>query len=317
MGAPICLFVYKRYEHTRKTIESLKKVKGIENSMLFIFSDGPKNKSDDEDVKKVRDYINSIDGFKSIEIVESEKNKGLAKSVIEGVGKLINKYGKLIVIEDDLEFSCDFLEYMNSALELYEDNQDVWSISGYSANIGITSNYKEDVYFIKRGCSWGWATWKDRWNSIDWECKDYYNFRKNRDSVKSFNQTGNDMIYMLDLQMNGEIDSWAIRWCYEQWKQQKYTVYPVRSKVSNNGSDSSGTHSGCTNKFDVIIDNCMNKIQLPNNIIKNKEIEYKFRKFYSNGIKIYISRLSRKMGIYKFAKKKYTLVKSRMIRKNL
>lgn len=314
MSTPICLFVYKRYEHTRKTIESLRKVKGIENSMLFIFSDGPKNKNDEDDVKKVRDYINSIEGFKSIEIVESEKNRGLAKSVIEGVGKLVNQYGKIIVIEDDLEFSNNFLEYMNSALELYENNQDIWSISGYTANIGIPLNYKEDVYFIKRGCSWGWATWKDRWNSIDWECKDYYDFRKNRYSVKNFNQTGNDMIYMLDLQMNGDIDSWAIRWCYEQWKQQKYTVYPVKSKVYNNGSDSSGTHSGYTNKYDVILDNSMNKIELPSNIIKNKDIEHKFKKFYSNDIKMYISRFSRKIGIYKYVKKKYIQIKSMLVR---
>lgn len=310
MNTPICLFVYNRYEHTKKTVESLSKVRGAKESSIYIFSDGPKTRDDEEAVKNVRKYIKSIDGFKSIHIVESNYNKGLAKSVIDGVGFLINEFGQIIVIEDDLEFSIDFLEFMNQTLKLYKNNKDVWSISGYTANIKIPHNYKEDVYFVKRGCSWGWATWKDRWDSIDWTCSDYESFRKDKKKVKDFNQTGTEMIYMMDLQMEGYIDSWAIRWCYEQWKQGKYTVYPTKSKVLNNGSDSSGTHSGYTNKFDTTLDNRNKNLNLPNDIIKNKSIEKNFKRFYSNNIKIQISKFSRKIGIYKSVKKIYISIKS-------
>lgn len=303
--APICLFVYNRYVHTKKTIESLLKSDICKYSDIYIFSDGPKSSKDIESVKKVRRYINSIEGFKNIKIYESNINKGLANSVINGVTKIVNKYGSIIVIEDDLEFSNNFLSYMNEALKFYEHKQDIWSISGYTPNINIGREYKEDVYFIKRGCSWGWATWKNRWNSIDWDIDDYIEFKSNRSKVKDFNKTGSDMSYMLELQIKGEIDSWAIRWCYNQWKQQKYTVYPVISKIQNIGTDDSGTHSGSTKGFNTTLDKETKNIKLTNKIETNKIILKKFKNFYSDDFRIFISKYCRKLGVYKLMRKIY------------
>src|SRR5699024_3409085 len=110
---------------------------------------------------------------------KASTNKGLANSVISGVTKVIDKFGKVIVIEDDLISSTDFLSYMNNALEFYEMNKSIWSISGYNIPIDIPSNYKHDVYLSYRGCSWGWATWKNRWNQTDWSVKDYDAFKSN------------------------------------------------------------------------------------------------------------------------------------------
>ncbi|MDU1538950.1 MAG: sugar transferase [Paeniclostridium sordellii] len=310
MNTPVCLFVYKRLDHTKKTIESLKCCRESENTTLFIFSDGAKNDTDLKDVTNVREYIDNISGFKDIIVYKNDDNKGLANSIINGVGKIINKYGKVIVIEDDLEFSSNFLIYMNECLDIYENNKNIWSISGYAPNIEIPSDYKKDVYVTMRGCSWGWATWDDRWNIIDWNCDDYNVFKRNRKKIKSFNNTGNDMSYMLDLQMNKEIDSWAIRWCYNQWKKNKYTIYPIVSKVRNIGTDNSGTHSGDTKKYDCKLDDDK-ALNIPNEIEANIKIEKNFKKFYSQNIKIYASKLSRKIGIYKVLRKKYYKVTKR------
>ncbi len=120
--APIVLFVYNRLSHTKQTVESLQKNYLADQSELFIFSDGPKNELDRQKVENVRKYLNSINGFKNIVIKESQENKGLANSVISGVSEIISKYGKIIVMEDDLVSAPGFLKFMNEALEFYKDN---------------------------------------------------------------------------------------------------------------------------------------------------------------------------------------------------
>lgn len=226
--APIVMFTFNRLEHTKKTIEALKKNNFAKESEIFIFSDGPRNEQEKLKVNEVRKFINNIDGFKNVTLSESEVNKGLANSVINGVTKIINEYGKIIVLEDDLVTSKYFLEYMNKALNLYKSRKDIWSISGYTPNIEIQREYKDEVYLIKRGASWGWATWKDRWKLNDWDVNDYVEFKKNKKMVREFNLSGSDMAPMLNDQMEGRINSWAIRWGYNQFRQNMWTVYPVK-----------------------------------------------------------------------------------------
>lgn len=256
MIAPVIIFVYTRPEHTKKTIESLAKNRLAKETEVFIFSDAPKNEEAFEKVKRVREYIDLLPDrklFKSVDIRKAEKNKGLANSVISGVTEVINKYGKAIVVEDDLVSSPDFLEYMNEALDFYENDKQIWSISGYTFKIDIPPNYKSDVYLSYRGCSWGWGTWSDRWNMVDWDVKDYAEFKSNKRLRSKFNRGGLDMADMLDAQMQGKIDSWAIRWCYAQSKADMLTVYPVVSRIKNIGLDGTGTHSGITTKYDAIL----------------------------------------------------------------
>ncbi|MEH7250372.1 sugar transferase [Neobacillus niacini] len=301
--APIILFVYNRPKHTFKTIEVLKKNILACDSDLIIFSDYAKKDSDLINVNKVRDIINNIDGFKSITIIEQKENQGLAKSIINGVTEVIDKYNKVIVLEDDLITSKYFLSYMNEALDLYERESRIWSISGYGPKIKIPSGYSDDIYLSPRGCSWGWATWKDRWKTINWEINDFDELKNNIQKKKAFNNGGNDMFFMLEDQINGWIDSWAIRWGYNQFKQSKYTVYPITGKslVSNIGLDFSGTHSSSSDKYNVEINR--GNIQLKKDIEVNHETLNEFKKFYDLSLKGYIGVLSRRLGLYKFLKK--------------
>jgi hypothetical protein len=247
----IVLFTYRRVP--KDTIENLLQNDLAKESELFIYSDGYKSEVDKNDVLEVREYLQTINGFKSTQIIEAPQNKGLANSIIDGVSEIINKYGKVIVLEDDLIVSSDFLDYMNNALEFYKNDSNIWSISGYGPKLPCLETYDKDLYLSPRGSSWGWATWKDRWNSVDWDVKDFEKLKHNKQMRKKFELGGNDMYKMLELQMLGKIDSWAIRWGFSQFLQDKYTVYPVKSKIVNDGfNDDKGTHnSGGSSKWDV------------------------------------------------------------------
>ena len=159
--APIVLFVYNRPWHTKQTIEALQKNELAKDSELFIYSDAPKNKEAEKQVKEVRDYIKTISGFKKVTIIEREKNYGLAKNIIEGVTEIVNKYGKVIVLEDDLITSPYFLRFMNEALNFYENEEKVWHISGW--NYPIDTNGLGDAFLWRLMNCWGWATWANRW----------------------------------------------------------------------------------------------------------------------------------------------------------
>lgn len=281
-NAPICLFTYNRINELKQTVEALQRNNLSNQSELFIFSDGPKNDLDNIKVDEVRKYIRSIQNFMSIKIFESGDNKGLANSIIEGVTEIINEYGKVIVLEDDLITSINFLDFMNQALNYYEKYENIFSISGYTAKLKSLSNYEYDNYFSRRASSWGWATWSNKWDAVDWKVKDFKIFRRNPIDRIHFNRGGSDMTKMLISQQNGKIDSWAIRWCFSQFKSKQLTVFPKISKVNNIGIGQNSTHTKRGKRFETELDTT-NKIKFKfNHMVKlNKNIDKNFRSFYS------------------------------------
>lgn len=252
--APIALFCYKRLDTLKQTIEALQKNYLAAESELFVFSDGPKKAADESIIKEIRSYLKTIAGFKKITIVEAPVNKGLAASIINGATEILNKYGKIIVLEDDLVTSRNFLTYMNQGLDYYENNPKIFSIGGFS--IPIKGPKGNTIYYTQRAASCGWGTWKDRWSIIDWEVKDYPALMKDSSAKRAFNRMGSDMISLLTKQREGKINSWAIRWCYHQFKHDLFSVHPVVSKITNIGFGSpDATHTKERfNRFDTALD---------------------------------------------------------------
>ena len=306
--APIVIFTYRRI--ITETIDTLCTNALSIHSDLYIFSDGHKNETDLEDVEEVRKYLHTIKGFKNISIVESSENKGLANSIINGVSSVLDKHDKVIVLEDDLIVSSDFLTYMNSALSFYKTDERIWAISGYGPNLPCLENYVDDLYLSLRGSSWGWASWKNRWDKVDWEIKDFEELKQNRSLQNNFNLAGNDMYKMLELQMSGGIDSWFIRNYYTQFKQKSYTIYPKKSKIINDGfTDDKGVHTGgAHNKWVVILDN--DKINIKALAVDSKLMKC-FKKFHDLSLVTRIGYFLRKHGGYNLAKKIYKIIKLR------
>jgi len=253
--APIVIFCYKRLDVLKKSVESLCLNPLAKDSDLIVFSDGPKSVSDIESIRHVRDYLAEIRGFKSVTIHAREHNLGLANSIISGVTEIIKDYGKVIVVEDDLVASTNFLHFMNSALEHYENAEKVFSISGYTPVLSFPADYPHDSYFTLRSCSWGWATWKNRWESINWDLDDFDDFSAEKDNIRAFNRIGSDLYGLLKKQHEGKIDSWAIRWCYYQFKKDLFCAYPRVSKIKSIGYGAGATHtSKKLHRFSTVVD---------------------------------------------------------------
>ena len=278
--APIVLFVYNRPEHTKKTVESLLKNINAGKSSLLVYSDGPKNDFDANKIRIVRNYVRDLKGFHKIEIVEREKNLGLANSVITGINDVFNLYDCVIVLEDDVITAPLFLNFMNDALEFYQDDMKIFSVSGYPYPIKIPNVYNQEVFISFRTSSWGWGTWKNRWEKADWELKDFDNFFSDKKSQMLFNRAGEDLIQMLIAQKRNEIDSWAIRWSYTHFKNNAYCLYPVRPLCKNIGTDSSGTHSSSSEKLSVELDQSGRGFELSRKLEINHEISGEIQKLF-------------------------------------
>lgn len=286
--APVCLFVYNRLNETSLTVANLKANTLAVNTELFIFSDGPSSEDDIESVQSVRDFITTISGFQSVNVFNSEINKGLATSIISGVSDMLMKYNHVIVLEDDLITSPNFLAFMNQALDFYNQHESVMSISGFTLPIGFKKEYSFDMFFSYRASSWGWATWKDRWFDVDWEVSSYEEFLKDRKLQIGFNRGGADMCRMLKKQMNKEIDSWAIRFCYNQFRQNRLTVIPKISKVKNIGLNDRATHTKTKSReYKTILDvGKQSEFTFSSNIVVNNDINKQFRFYFSTYYKI-------------------------------
>lgn len=280
--SPICLFTYKRLQETKQTIKALQENYLASKSKLFIFSDGPNNEKSIQKVEDVRSYLKTIEGFKYIEINESKTNKGLANSIIDGVSLVIDKYEKVIVLEDDLVTSPNFLNWMNQALDFYEDKSSIHSISGYTMDLSSLKKHQLDYYLGYRASSWGWGTWKDRWINVDWEIKDYNSFKWNIKKLSSFMRGGSDLPGMLRNQLKGKIDSWAIRWVFHQYITNTLTVFPSKSKLISIGFGEDATHTKKTKRYNTRLDAgniCLFKFD--HDLSINKKLIRQFRRKHS------------------------------------
>lgn len=290
--APICLFTYNRLSETIQTVEALQRNCLAPESKLFIFSDGAKDEKSSHKVEAVRQFLITIQGFKSVEIFESTMNKGLANSIISGVTQIIEQYGKIIVLEDDLITSPNFLDFMNQALDYYLGHPQIHSVSGYCLNLPSLINYPKDYYLGFRASSWGWGTWQDKWENIDWEVKEYKNFKKNPLKQIQFMRGGSDMSQMLKSQMKGRIDSWAIRWCFDQFNKDMLTVFPSKSKIISIGFGENATHTKKTKRFLTSLDDgAQRKFSFEENPSLNKLLIREFRNKFS-----IVSRLKDKLS---------------------
>lgn len=260
--APITLFVYKRPWHTRQTVEALQRNDLAAESELFIYSDGPKTGTDREGVADVREYVKSIGGFKRVAVIARERNIGLARSVIAGVSELCDKYGRVIVIEDDLVTLPYFLDYMNNALNLYENDEKVMQVSGHMFPVEL--NTDSDAVFLPFTTSWGWATWQRAWRHFDSEMKGYEKLRSDRALRKKFDLDGAYPYYkMLENQRRGRVDSWAIVWYLSVFILDGLTLFPRETLIQNIGFDGSGTHMPASQEVHCAIRNHIKAIDLP------------------------------------------------------
>ena len=242
--APVVMFAYKRLDHLQRMIESLSSNPESADTEVHVYCDGLKNPQDRAAVESVRRYVLTIAGFAAVHPVFRARNLGLAQSIISGVSELLREHAHVIVLEDDLVLSPHFLRYMNQALTRYERNERVASIHGYCYPVG--SDLPE-TFFLRGADCWGWATWARAWRHFDADGQRLLSELRRRSLTTAFDLDGSfPYTAMLEDQVAGRNDSWAIRWHASCFLKELLTLYPGRSLVANIGNDSSGTHCGST-----------------------------------------------------------------------
>lgn len=303
--APIVLFVYNRPEHTKKTVESLLLNKGAAQSELYVFCDAAKNEKAKEMVEATRAYVKTIKGFKDIHITERTENFGLAKSVITGVTEVVNRHGRVIVMEDDLLTSPYFLEYMNTALEKYENEKKVFSITGYS-HFPNGNEKLPQSYFLKVFSSWSWATWKDRWDLFDEKAVGWEKTKTDEKLKNAFDYEGCfDNSLMIKQHMEDHIiNSWAIRAYWTMFTHDEMTLFSNNRLCENIGFDGTGVH--CNTEGDYLTGKLFDKevtefpeIAEETELAKKELIQYigkKKRAYKAGRIKYYLTHPNKALG---------------------
>ena len=280
--SPIALFVYNRLWHVQQTLIALQKNELANKSELIIFSDGPKDDNSKSKVNELRDFLKTINGFKNIVIIENQNNLGLAKSIITGVTRVVNEYGKIIVLEDDLITSPYFLKFMNNGLNFYENNEEVISLCGYFYPL---KQKLPETFFLKGADCWGWATWKRGWNLFEANGQKLLHELETQNLTYEFDVSGSyPYTQMLKEQISGKNNSWAIRWQASAFLNKKISLYPGTSLVKNIGHDGSGEHCDLTGAFEI--DFKQNSMPEFSKEIKENEYVYNILTDFFRSIKV-------------------------------
>ncbi|MDJ1502180.1 FkbM family methyltransferase [Xanthocytophaga agilis] len=284
MLAPIVLFVYNRPWHTSQTLEALSKNDLADQSVLYIYADGPKKDASPEALEKIKETRNVIreqQWCKEIHIIEADINKGLAESIIQGVTDVVNRFGKVIVLEDDIVTSKGFLQYMNDALNLYENTEEVMHVSGFM--FPIQTDGLSETFFYNANSCWGWATWKRAWKSFNSDARslliqlsdkgpiDYFTFNAGQ---------GNAFYQQLIQNVNGQIRTWAVKWHTSIFLNNGLCLHPKISLIRNIGHDGSGENCDISSQYkDMIIADSItvNNISVQaNDAIAERVAEYQY-----------------------------------------
>jgi len=280
--APIAIFAFNRPNHLANCLQSLERCVGLENSEGTIFIDGARN---DQEADVVSSSVGVALKFASkykFRVEARQENFGLAKSITSGIDEMFSLSSKLIVIEDDLILAKGFLDFMNKGLSRYENNSGVASISGYQYPI---ERELHTSVFLRGADCWGWATWKDRWEQTSFSGKELLNQIRTKKLANEFNLEGsNNYVDLLEKQILGEINSWAILWHASMFVQNRLSLYPPYSLVSNEGGDGLGTHFGNNQLYSQKISDEMDFL-LPSSIEQSEEYRDALIEFYQKNFK--------------------------------
>ena len=247
--SPVVVFVYNRPEHTQKTFAALARNSQAEDTVLYVFSDGPKSALDEEKVESVRACIKNLAGFKKVILRLEKDNLGLATSITNGVTQVIGEHGRVIVLEDDLVTSPYFLPYMNQALEHYEAVDRVMHVGGYM--YPIDTRGLPGIFLNRHVSSWGWGTWSRAWQMFEPSVESLACCFDDEKRLYLNLDGAYDFWSHLEKNLIGELNTWAIRWYASVLLNEGLGLYPSASLVKNIGIDGSGAHCGRTSKYDV------------------------------------------------------------------
>jgi len=288
MTTGIAVFAYDRPDHLRRVLSGLR-----ENNIshLYVFSDGPATESERPRVREVRTIIDKIEWCRTT-VIERDENLGLAESLTRGIERVFRDHDRIIVLEDDCVPAPSFVSFVRTCLDRYENDDRVMSVNGYSPPINIPDDYPYDIYFTYRNSSWGWGTWKAAWEHFEQDPFTVDELETNAPELKeNVRKAGRDLFPMMQKQIRGHIDSWAVWWSFAIASRDGVCVNPVNPQIRNIGHDGSGEHSGETERYDLTISNInIPSLTFPENVFVHGTINDRYNRFISGGRTRYTKR---------------------------
>ena len=288
--SPIVVFTFLRLKKLKRLIKTLKKSKISNKSEIYFFSDNAKNDKEIKEIKKVRSYLKSITGFKKKNIILRKKNFGNGKNIINGINFIFKKHDRAIVLEDDLEVGKNFLLFMNLCLDKYKNEKKIWHISGWNFEFKPNNN-RFDVFFSRNMNCWGWGTWKNRWKKFEKKPDKLIKFfNKNKNKIYEFNLSNKiDYYGQIIRNKNRKINTWAVFWYAQIFKNGGLCLSPNNSLVINDGFDRHSEHSHPNHFMNVIYKTKIWKNEnfiLPNRITEYSNFHKDFDNFFKKKINI-------------------------------
>ena len=307
--APVLIPTLNRHVHFKRCVESLSACIHADKTDLYISLDYPLKDNHWEGYELIKAYLPTIKGFKTINVIEREKNYGAVDNFFKSLEYIFESHNRLIFSEDDNVFSSDFLSFVNKGLDIYKDREDIFSINGYNYPIGIPKNYQNNIYMWSGFSAWGCGIWKEKWEKVDWHYTGLKTYLENMQNVKKLNSIAEIYVPALRRILETGYVTGDSLICYHQIINNMLSVFPVVSRVRNTGHDGSGINCGYM-ESDLyrkqVIYTGSDSYNLPHDIKPNEEInrilKKHFRISFKSKIKTAAKLLLKNAGFYNTSK---------------
>jgi hypothetical protein len=283
--APVLIPTLNRFEHFKRCVESLSACTNADKTDLFVAFDYPLIENHWEGYRKIKDFLGEIQGFKSINIITRTENYGAIKNHLDAQSVIFEKYNRIIFSEDDNEFSTNFLDYINTGLNKFEDDPAVIAICGYAYPIRMPKDYIHNFYFFKAFSAWGFGAWKKKILNFSYNPNEIRGLIKNKGyrkaSIENYKLANLYYLFLLDYHLEASHGDGAIT--ISLLKDNKYCVFPTVSKTRNHGHDGSGIHCGLLNDQFFVnqeIDSDSKFSYFENPPLIDKNIKKKLRRYF-------------------------------------
>jgi len=283
--APVFFTTLNRYKHFKRAIETLALCNNADKTEVYIAFDYPLYESHWEGYRKIDEFINKINGFKKVNLIKRTVNYGSYKNFFSALDDILLRHERLVLSEDDNEFSTNFIDYINGGLEKYEDNKRIFSVCSMKFPFKIPENYHQDVYFYPGFSSWGAGIWKKKWERVDFSVENIRTIINNKENIKEIKRTAHFVLpYLQEIAKTGRKNGDSII-VYYLIKNHMYSVFPTLAKVRNHGYDGTGVNCSPSELYsNTILDDGSKKIIFPDEIITNNKISRSLEKMFSRRI---------------------------------
>jgi len=242
---PIVLTAYNRLDRLKKTMESLSNCYYFDKDDLTVYVDGGKNKEDWGKVDEVWEYVKGT----SVEAYRTRSNWGLKSSSLSAINDALLLSDKIIFVQDDMQFSRDFLQFMDWALNEFENRKDIMFVTGYS-------HIEQPTCYLTTLLADGLGIWRDKYS-------EKYNLYPNykifaRHTAPLF---ANNLRNILE----GKSDAFMALLCYAMHFKHARCLHPNGNKVKYLVSDSTNSSKRDAKKFNRLLYTGFSKVLTENN----------------------------------------------------